>query len=201
MEMSIQYSISTLSSSVCGGELVIASVSSADVLAIGATVVMAVATVGIWRSSHLAHQLAIGETMPRLNFRPFRKDQPNWLVENVGKGVALDVLIAHETREGKIETPIRNYSALRPGDRYTLCWRIHPHKFIAQYTDAYGQKYTASCVSSVNSIRKGATHGWSPEEARALWKMIVKGEVEVQEHRQQSRSSEDEPQGDPARRA
>ena len=151
-----------------------------------ATAVIAWATVLIWKSNLLANRIAVGETMPILNFRVDRKEAPAWIVENVGKGVALNVQIAHETQDGEVEEPVRDYNALRPGKACRIRWKHEPFKFVAQYTDVYGQRYACVCVGSVNSVRNGWVYeGWGEKAPKPLWRMVVSGEIEPDEDTRQ----------------
>ncbi len=144
-----------------------------------ATAVIAWATILIRRSNALATRIAVGEIMPVLNFRVDRKESPVWIVENVGKGVALNVLIAHETPNGKVDEPIRDYNALLPGKFYRIMWEEKPFKFVAQYTDVYEQRYTVMCARNINSVRNSWVYEeWIEKEKKPMWRMVLDGEIE-----------------------
>lgn len=148
-------------------------------LTVAVMAITAIATMLIWRSNVLANRIAVGEIMPILNFRVDRKEAPAWIVENVGKGVALNVRIVHETQDGKLEEPIRDYNALRPQKYYRIIWKHKPLKFVAQYTDVYKQPYTAVCAHNTNSIHKGWLYkDWDEKEIRPIWRMAFAGEID-----------------------
>ena len=169
---------------------------AAGVITAVATAFIAGATILMWKSSTIATRIAVGQTMPILNFRVDRKEGPAWIVENVGKGVALNVLIAHETRDGKVEEPIRDYNALGPGMRYRIRWKPQPFKFVAQYTDVYQQRYTGVCARNVNSVCKEWLYeDWNEKKRKPLWQMVVDGEVVPDEDNGPQRK-QSYPQGD-----
>lgn len=156
--------------------------SRATLIAAGAT---ALATIVLsyftWRMTQYgkaANRIAVRQNMPVLNFRVDRKEPPAWIVENVGKGVAMNILLTHETRSGQVELPVRDYNTFQPGMGYRIMWIDTPHKFIAQYTDIYENRYTATCVGNVNSIRDKWLYDDLPQrKRRPLWQMVVMGEV------------------------
>lgn len=90
----------------------------------------------------------------------------------------MNVLLAHETPSGQVQTPIRDYNTFQPGMGYRIRWIYQPYKFIAQYTDIYENPYTAICVGNTNSIQGKWLYDDLPQrERRHLWQMVVMGEV------------------------
>jgi hypothetical protein len=143
-----------------------------------ATVVLAYLTRRVISCNETANRIAQGQNMPVLNFRVDRREFPAWIVENVGKGVAMNVLLAHETRSGQVQTPIRDYNTFQPGMGYRIMWINRPYKFVAQYTDIYENRFTATCVGNTNSIQSKWLYDDLPQrERRHLWQMVVMGEV------------------------
>ena len=169
----------------CAIDWAVTVTAAAAIITALATAVIAWATILIRRSNTLATRISVGETMPMLNFRVDRKESPAWIVENVGKGVALNVRIAHETPKGKVEEPIRDYNAIRPGMRYRIRWKDKPFKFVSQYTDVYEQRYTALCARNVNRVHNGWLYeDWIEKDKKPLWRMVVDGEIEPDEDSQ-----------------
>lgn len=161
-----------------GATMVLVLVTVMTTLAALATCVMAWLTCSISKSNRLANLIAVRENMPVLNFRVDQSESPAWIVENVGKGVAMNVLLAHEMPDGKLEYPLRDYNALGPGMSYRITWMSKPFKFIAQYTDSYGSRYTEICVGNVNKNTEGWLYeDWSQREKRPYWRMVVMREI------------------------
>ncbi len=147
-----------------------------------ATAVIALATILIWKSNKLATRIAAGGTMPILNFRVDRKEPPAWIIENIGKGVALNVWIAHEKLNGKVDEPVRDYNALRPERWYRIIWKDKPFKFVAQYTGVYEKRYTCVCARNVNNVLNGWLYeDWDKKKKKPLWLMVVDGEIKPDE--------------------
>lgn len=162
------------------------------VILVIATVIMAIAT---WQmkkataettrltqrmaqSADASNLIAVRENMPVLNFRLTKEADFVWIVENVGKGVALNILLAHETPGGDIEKPIRDYNALQPGSEYRISWKPKPYKFVAQYTDIYGKRYTSDCERNVNRVKDGWLYGdWPERKKLPYWSLVVTGEI------------------------
>jgi hypothetical protein len=130
------------------------------------------------KSNRIANRIAVGQSMPILNFRVDQNESPAWIVENVGKGVALNVLLAHVRPDGKVDEPLRDYNTLRPGMKYKIRWMPRPYKFVAQFTDVYGHCYSAVCERNKNSLHeKWLYQGWANLKNKPFWRMVVSGEV------------------------
>jgi hypothetical protein len=148
------------------------------ILMIIPTVIVAIATGLIAWSSHISNRILHAGSMPVLIFFVDRKKHPAWILKNVGKGIALNVLVVHENSIGEIGEPIRDYNCLSPEDHFRIKWEEYPYKLIAQYQDVYQNKYTVVCVKNINSIHHFELYkNWHPKKKRPLWQMIEKDEV------------------------
>jgi len=151
---------------------------AATVVMAWATVVMARLTRRIAKSNHLTNVIAIRENMPVLNFRLGQEEPLGWIVENVGKGTAINVLLTHETPTGEVWEPLRDYNTLQPGMSYRITWIQQPYKFIAQYTDIYRRRYTSICEKNTNGVQDGWLHeDWPQRKKVPYWRMVVAGEI------------------------
>lgn len=148
-----------------------------------ATVLMAIATWLIWQSNKLSNRILMAESQPIISFEVDRSATPSWIIRNVGKGTALNVLVAHKQRDGVVERPIRNYNSLEPGKWLRIHWK-YPNIFIAQYQDVYRNNFTVECGESINTYQEGKRYkDWDGEKKKQLWQMIAENEVQF-EHNQ-----------------
>ncbi len=148
------------------------------------TILMMIATWLIWRSNKLSNRILIAESRPIISFEVDRSTRPAWIIKNVGKGTALNVLVAHKQGDDVIERPIRNYNSLEPGKWLRIHWKTRPNIFIAQYQNVYGNNFTVECGESTNINQEGKIYkDWDSEQKKQLWRMIADGDVQV-EHNQ-----------------
>jgi len=149
-----------------------------------ATVLMAIATWLIWQSNKLSNRILMAESQPIISFEVDRSATPSWIIKNVGKGTAFNVLVAHKQRDALVERPIRNYNSLEPGKWLRIHWKKYPNIFIAQYQDVYRNNFAVECGESINTYQEGKRYkDWDSEKKKQLWQMIADNEIQV-EHNQ-----------------
>lgn len=73
-------------------------------------------------------------------------DQNKWYVYNVGKGAALNVVIANDNpTNGEWINPKKCYS-LAPNEKMVITWFQAAHKILGIYTDIFNNNYTSICA-------------------------------------------------------
>jgi hypothetical protein len=80
----------------------------------------------------------------------------SWIIENVGNGPALNVLIAqgdHNLKWNEENTVL--ISTIARGDKKRLTWILHPAALLAIYDDAHKHTYSTICHRNENKIFNG----------------------------------------------
>jgi hypothetical protein len=104
-----------------------------------------------------------------------RDQQKGWLLENVGNGPALNVVVYNGDMK-EWEKAVRCY-AIANKSNIDLPWVVHPGQLGATYEDVIGNQFTSYTKDDLTSIKKGKSIEWKQEilKERVLRYKIVKG--------------------------
>ncbi len=83
----------------------------------------------------------------------FRDIGSKWEVANVGRGAALNIIIAHAETEDHWDESVKCYS-LESGSKFTIFWRIEASMWIAYYNDVFGNYYLSTCKNDETLIKQ-----------------------------------------------
>ena len=104
----------------------------------------------------------------RTNIAPiliFSRDQlKGWLLENVGNGPALNVVVYDGDLEA-LKKAVRCYGIAK-GAIIDLPWTEHPEQLGATYEDAMGNQYTSLAKDDLTTIKRGTLIKWQQEIQR-----------------------------------
>ena len=130
----------------------------------------------------ISNEIMKMESRPIINFYPDRSEFPDWIFINIGKGAALNLLVAHVNAKGEIDggKEIRNYNALLPGEFRRINWKQYPNKFVAQYQDIYNKDFTVVCEKNINTYYEEKLYkDWDdPTKQKPFWRMLLDGDAD-----------------------
>jgi len=91
-------------------------------------------------------------------------DTTLWVLHNVGKGPAMDVLVGDGTRDGEW-AQIARCNPIAAGASVDLPWLRHAWELATTYVDVTGRQYTSSCKDHRTTIdRRNKFPDWKPDD-------------------------------------
>lgn len=113
------------------------------------------------RRHNESQQLQKDINRPILVFKMLPEDKDSYKIVNLGKGSALNIVVAYKTKpKGEIidtdwegedrdckgkEKKIVNCYSLGEAEPLLLCWKKGGHRWIARYENIFGKKYYTIC--------------------------------------------------------
>jgi len=86
-----------------------------------------------------------------------------WVIENVGNGPAMNVLVGEQSWQNKTWDRIIQCNPIAVRDSITLPWLREARELAATYTDVSGRRYTSWCQSHLTEVLDGNKFGgWEP---------------------------------------
>lgn len=121
------------------------------------------------------------ELKPIISFGYACDNSQHWKIENIGKGPALNVLVAHE-RDNEIEKPIRNYGNIASNEDFYIPWELEPNVFFAKYNDIYGKNFVVKYDKTAGTLEEEVVGidefpEWCDQKPKLFWKMVSDGEI------------------------
>lgn len=102
------------------------------------------------------HKTSVQPVIVFSNLEKEKGDNTSWIIENVGNGPALNVLIAGGTHQFDWnDEDITLIPAIGCNISRRLHWIKQKAALLATYKDIYGREYTTICVHNKHTIKEG----------------------------------------------
>jgi hypothetical protein len=131
-------------------------------------IALVVSVISFGMSYQQSEKGAVTGMMPVLVFVYDKEGQ--WLLQNLGNGPALNIVIAEKTTDNSEWTnPVRIPPLPREG-RFPLHVNVNARWLGASYTDIEGREYSATCINDDSRVKSGRVlPRWTPSEVRPHW--------------------------------
>jgi hypothetical protein len=96
------------------------------------------------------------KSIPILIFK-VNADKNIWVIQNVGKGVALNILVSYSQKQDNWEKPTKIYS-LTENSEIELSWFEGSLQCSAMYFDYLGNSFSSICQNDDTQFIKGGKH-------------------------------------------
>ena len=85
-----------------------------------------------------------------------------WMMKNIGRGPAMDVLVGEQTEDG-IWTQVIRCNPIAAGEATSLPWLEYAWELAATYRDVDNRDYTSRCRDHLNkTVTRNEFPDWTP---------------------------------------
>lgn len=143
---------------------------TAELVSIGiAAIALTFSMVSFAFTYHLTEQVSVTDIKPVLIYE--YSGETGWILRNVGKGPALNVLVAQKQPQASWFNPVR-VPPLAAGSSFVPTWLGHVNTtgLGATYTDVDGRKYSSTAGNDLTEVHDSYVFGpWKEDEIGRHW--------------------------------